>query len=81
MIFDSYARLNVELNRNVEEQYESLNLKKCLQFAYDFNVTPTLCQADDYIYLYNNITKEVALKNFKEKEERPTVQTIDFRLF
>lgn len=37
---------------------ETVNLKKLLQFAYDFNITPTLCLADEYIHIYNHILKE-----------------------
>ncbi len=81
VLFDNYARLNIELTRNVEDQYEQLNLKKCLQFAYDFSITPSLTQADDYIYIYNNLTKEQALLRLKEKSGSPTLQTIDFELF
>ncbi len=58
VVFDVYARMGVELNRNIEEQLESLNLKKMLQFGYDFNVTPRLCLADEYILLYKHLVKE-----------------------
>ena len=88
-IFAAYAKLNVELssNRSVEQQYETLTLKKCLQFAYDFHVTPTLVQADDFIYSFNAILKEATARRKALDAGMgvgvgdPEVKVMDYRLF
>lgn len=49
VLFDVYAKINLELNKDIALQMETVNLKKLLQFGYDFNITPTLCLADQYI--------------------------------